>query len=389
MLLILIATIQPIAMNMYVPAMAAMQVDLSTTASLIQTTLSAFLIATAVGQLVIGPLSDIYGRRLVLIAGLLVFLLGTGVCVFAHDIHWLIAGRIIQGFGGCAGLVLSRAIIRDVHGTATSASQIGYVTMGMAVGPLVTPAIGGFIYEWLSWRAIFALMGAFGLVGIVAAVTRLAETHQRTKRPGVFRRWRDESMELLRSKGFWSFALTLAALCVAFFSFVSGGAFVAAFVFELSVSQYGMFFIFVVSGYIFGNFITGRFGERIGLVRMIVIGNAISLIGVAAAIVLACFDDPHPIRLFAPMLVVGIGNGFALPNAVAGCVSIRPDLAGTASGLAGAFQVGSGAIASIVVGILIDSKLFDGTTWSILLPMTFGAVAAFLLSFTLRSRALR
>jgi len=383
-LLILVSTIQPIAMNMYVPAMAAMQLDLDTTASLIQATLSAFLAATAVGQLIVGPLSDIYGRRPVLIGGLAVFLVGTAVCIAAPDAETLVLGRIVQGLGGCAGLALARAIVRDVHGVHRAAAMIAYVTMGMAVAPLVTPAIGGVIYEISSWRLIFVAMGLVGLAGLVATLVRLRETHPPTGEAGVFRRWRGELAALLAIRSFWAFALTLAALCTAFFSFVAGGAFVAARVFDLSASQYGLFFIFVVSGYVCGNFIAGRYGGRLGLVRMIVAGNTISLLGMAIAVVLALAGVLHPLALFAPMLVVGIGNGFALPNCVAGCVSIRPDLAGTASGLAGAFQVGSGALASVVVGILIDLAAWPGTTWPVLVPMAVGAVGAFILSFTLR-----
>ncbi|MEM6762214.1 MAG: Bcr/CflA family efflux MFS transporter, partial [Pseudomonadota bacterium] len=259
LLLILISMIQPVAMNMYVPAMAAMRHDLATSPAAIQATLYAFLVATAVGQVVVGPLSDIYGRRTVLLTGLWIFAMGSVICIVAPTIETLILGRIIQGLGGCAGLALSRAIIRDIHGTATSASMIGYVTMGMATAPLVAPAIGGLLYETTSWRVIFAVIGLLGLVGLAAATHRLRETHQSTGGDGVFARWRAEMRELLTLRDFWAYSLTLAALCVAFFSFLGGGSFVAAAVYELSASEYGLYFIFMVSGYVFGNFITGRY----------------------------------------------------------------------------------------------------------------------------------
>ncbi|MEM8551074.1 MAG: multidrug effflux MFS transporter [Pseudomonadota bacterium] len=389
-LLILIAAIQPIAMNMYVPAMAAMQGDLQTSASALQATLWAFLLATALGQLVAGPLSDMFGRRHVLLGGLSLFMVGTVICTLAQSVETLIAGRIIQGIGGCAGLVLSRAIIRDVHGAANSASMIGYVTMGMAVGPLITPALGGVIYEAWSWRVIFAVIGAFGLFALAVSVLRLEETHPAAgKRTGIFSAWRRELKELLAIADFWRFALTLGALCVAFFSFIAGGAFIAIDIYELSASQYGVLFIFVVAGYVAGNFVTGRFGPRFGVVPMIIVGNAISLLGVAIALVLGLLSVFHPLALFAPMFVVGVGNGFALPNTVAGCVSVKPELAGSASGLAGAFQVGSGALSSIVVGLLIDAQAFSNMLWAILIPMCAGATAAFMLSLTLRSESLK
>ncbi|WMS42253.1 multidrug effflux MFS transporter [Acuticoccus sp. MNP-M23] len=387
LLLILVSTIQPMALNMYVPAMAAMQGDLATTASLIQATLSAFLAATAFAQLVVGPLSDIYGRRPVLIGGALVFTLGTIVCIAAPNVEVLIAGRIIQGAGGCAGLALSRAIIRDIHGTRTSASMIGYVTMGMAIAPLITPAIGGFLYQISSWRVIFVVMGIAGLISLFATVTRLRETHPPGPHGnGVFANWRREVAELLTIRDFWLVSATLAALSLAFFSFIAGGAFVASSVFGLDAQTYGLYFIFVVTGYVVGNFFTGRYSARIGVVRMIRIGNAISLIGIGVAVSLAVAGVASPLALFAPMLIVGTGNGFALPNCIAGCVSVRPDLAGTAAGVAGFFQIGSGAIASVGIGLVIEFEVFPASSWPVLAPMACGGILAFILAFMLSAR---
>ncbi len=162
----------------------------------------------------------------------------------------------------------------------------------------------------------------------------------------------------------------------------------ASTIYGLSASEYGLYFVITVGGYVVGNFVTGRYGQRIGIVRMIVIGNAISLAGVALAALCAMADVHHPMGLFGPMLLVGLGNGFALPNAIAGVVSVRPDLAGSASGLAGAFQVGSGAAASVLVGLLIDGGIWQGTSWPILVPMLVSAIVAFGLAFTLRERDL-
>ena len=387
-LLMLVSMVQPTAMNMYLPAMAAMRIDLQTSASAIQVTLSAFLAATALGQLAIGPISDLVGRRPVLVGGMALFLFGTLVCALAPTVEVLIVGRVLQAVGGCSGIALARAIVRDVHGARASASMIGYVTMGMAVAPMVTPALGGLIYEWSSWRYIFLAMGLLGAAALVATWVRLHETHPAVAVHGVLRRFWGELGELARTPTFWRFAMTLALLSVSFFAFIAGGAFVAVNVFGLSASQYGLLFVFVVSGYLTGNFVTGRFGERIGLVRMIVIGNVTSLAGVLLAVALAIFGPAHPLTLFGPMLIVGLGNGFALPNAFAGCVSVRPELAGTASGFAGCFQVGSGAITSIIVGLMLDAHFFPGTSWPVLLPMLLGAVTALAVGLTLRERML-
>jgi len=386
--LILISTTTPIAMNMYLPALPAIQAHFATSASVMQLSLSLFLAAMALGQLVAGPLSDLFGRRPVLIVGLTMFVVASILCAVAPNATLLIVGRVLQGLGGCTGIVLSRAIVRDIVGTATAASMIGYVTMGIAIAPLITPTIGGLIYEFSSWQFIFVFMTVAGVLSLLATIFRLPESHPAQRQPHIFRRWLRELGELLRIRAFWSLSLTLGALCVAFFSFLAGGTVIAIEFFRLGPAQYGMFFVFMVSGYILGNFATARYSRRIGLVPMIHIGNTISLFGVSLAVILALTANGHPLGLFAPMFVVGIGNGFALPNCVAGCVSVRPDLAGTASGLAGSFQVGSGALASIAVGLLLDFAIFEDVRWPVLVLMLFGALAALLISLTIDPRRL-
>ncbi|MEM7696499.1 MAG: multidrug effflux MFS transporter [Pseudomonadota bacterium] len=383
LLLVMLSTVLPVALNMYIPALANMRDDLGTTDVTIQLTLSLFLAASAVGQLIAGPLSDIYGRRPTLIGGLSLFLFGTGIAVLAPNIEWLLVGRTLQGLGACVGLVIPRAIVRDIHGTARAASMIGYLTMGMAVAPLVSPFIGGVLYEVASWRALFVAMGTLGAVGLTLCIVRLGETHTVATGPGVFARWGREMVVLSRLPAFWSYALTLGALNIAFFSFLAAGTFVAQAVFSLSAASFGAYFAFIVTGYLIGNFVTGRYGAKIGIVPMIRLGNTIALSGILAASALALWGATHPLSLFVPVMVMGVGNGFALPNCVAGCVSVRPDLAGTASGLAGALQTGSGALSAVAVGALVQADWLPGL-FPMLVPMILGASAALCLAFTLK-----
>jgi DHA1 family bicyclomycin/chloramphenicol resistance-like MFS transporter len=381
--------VTPTAMNMYLPAMAEMQRDFATSAAAIQLTLSLFLIATAAGQLVVGPLSDMIGRRPTLLWGLAIYVVATVACALAPTIEMLVAARVVQALGGCAGLVLARAIIRDMHETSAAASMIGYVTMGMAVGPMITPPIGGVIADAASWRLIFWLLAALGAAAVVLTLTRLVETRPPEHSGPVLKRWASELAALLRIGDFWLFASTLAALCIAFFSFIAGGIFVATEVYGLTASQYGLFFVMNVVGYVLGSFLTGRFSGRIGIGPMIVGGNAMALCAVAAAVALTLGGPSHPLHLFGPMFFLGIGNGLALPNCVAGAVSVRPQLAGSASGLAGAFQIGAGAIASLMVGLIVDLPFWDGTSWPILAPMLAGTIIAFALSLRLIAKMSR
>ncbi|WP_226574914.1 multidrug effflux MFS transporter [Acuticoccus sediminis] len=383
-LLISVSTVQPIALNMYVPAMGTMQSDLSTTRALISATLSAFLVATALATLVVGALSDLRGRRPVLIGGLALFAVGSAMCAAAPTITVLIVGRIVQAIGSSVGLALSRAVVRDIYGARSSASAIAYVTMGMAVAPMLAPSLGGVMSQALGWRSIFLFMAIVGVATTVATVARLGETHPPAPGRGGFQRMKDEARELFGIRAFWHFVAALAFICTSFFAFIAGSAFVAETILGLPPAVYGLYFMCVAAGYIVGNFCTGRFVERLGLVMMIRTGTVVTLAGIVLAALAPVAGIIHPLAFFGPMTLVGLGNGFALPNAIAGAVSVRPHLAGTASGLAGSFQLGAGAVASLVVGLLCDFNPWPDTMWPVMGPMLIGGMIALFFSFTLR-----
>lgn len=386
-LLIVISTVQPIALNMYVPAMGRMQEDLATTHAAIALTLSSYLIATAAGTLVVGILSDMLGRRPVLIWGLVLYTLGSLLCALAPGASVLILARVVQALGASVGLTLTRAIVRDLYGARESAKAIAYVTMGMAVAPMLAPSIGGVMSQYIGWRSIFVFMALLGLVVTLATAWRLDETHPPSGMNGAFKRMGREAMELFSIPTFWHYVSSLAFICTSFFAFIAGAAFLSETILGLNPSVYGLFFMFVAFGYICGNFITSRFVERIGLVWMVRLGCVVTLAGICIAILAPLFGVLHPVTFFGPMALVGLGNGFALPNAVAGAVSVRPHLAGTASGLSGAIQLGAGAVASLVVGVLCEVDPWPGTMWPVLGPMFVGTIIALGLSTLLRRGA--
>lgn len=390
-LLVLVSMAQPIGMNMYIPAIADMRVDLATSAAAVQLTLSLYLAATAVGQIVIGPASDLYGRRPVLLAGMGVFIAGSLICANAPDIGTLLFGRVVQAFGGCAGLSLSRAMVRDIWGARSAASMIGYVTMGMAVAPLITPVIGGLVHERWGWPVIFDLIAAFGAFVLLVAWLRLGETHNEHGEHGTgFRNWSIEARRLLGIGDFWVFAGVASLMSSLFFAFISGGSVVAQEVFGLSAVGFGIYFVIITLGYVTGNFLAGRFSSRVGLVRMIRIGTIVAGGGVALTAALFAFGAEQAVALYLPMFFVGLGNGIALPSSLAGAVSVRPELAGTASGLAGAFQVGGGAIVAVIVGVLLDLEgAVNQTVWPVLVPMIASALACVALAVRADDERLR
>ena len=354
-LLIVVSSLNPVAINMFVPAMPDIMRGLRTDQASVQLVLSVYLFATSAAQLLLGPLSDRYGRRPVLIAGLAVFVVASIICTAAQSIEVLIAARVLQGFGGCVGIVLGRAIIRDRYERSEAAAMIGYVMMGFAISPMIGPAVGGLLNDVLGWRSIFGLLATLGLAVLALALLFLPETRT-VPGPGSVRPGMLKSLAVLsRLPAFWAYALTCAFGTAVFFSFLGGTPFVAIDMLGMTGTEYGLYFIFVPGGFMLGNFLTGRFGRRVGIFPLVVAGSAVALLAVLAMSLAFLAGWYHPLALFLPMYAIGFGNGLTLANALAGAVSVRPDLAGAASGFAGAMQVGFGGVATVVIGALLSA----------------------------------
>jgi len=374
--LIAISTLQPIGINMFIPSLPAMQRDFAVDTTTIQLTISLYLLATATIMLLLGPMSDRYGRRPVLLAGLAFFVAGSLLSAIAQSIGLLLLGRVLQAGGASAGIALARAIVRDVYDRERSASMIGYVTMGMAVAPMVTPAIGGLLDEGFGWRASFVAMTGIGAVVLAYAAVAMPETNLRRSAGGGLGALASGFRQLWRERAFRLYAGLAAVSSAVFFAFVGGAPHVAVAMMKLAPSVYGFYFAFVAAGYIVGNFLTGRYAARIGMRRMIVVGCVINLAGVVCAAAPIALGLLHPVAFFAPMLLVGIGSGLVLPSAIAGAVSVRPDLAGAASGITGSVQVGLGAVATTAVGAVTDAGILGDGAWAMLTPMlVFAAIA--------------
>jgi DHA1 family bicyclomycin/chloramphenicol resistance-like MFS transporter len=353
--LILVSAINPVAVNMFVPAMPDIMHALATDVASVQMVLSAYLFATAVAQLVIGPLSDRFGRRPLMIGGLLVFTLASVLCALAPTVGWLIGGRILQGAGGCAGMVLSRAIVRDLYERDRAAAMLGYVTMGFAIAPMLSPTLGGVLNDQLGWHSIFLAQAIIGGVGVLATIVIVPETRRLLvqkdgKRPGYLASIRT----LARIPAFWSYTLCLGCGVAVFFSFLSGTPVIAAEILGITGTEFGLYFTFVPFGFLLGNFLTARFSLRLGIARMMIAGTGLAVAAVLALGTAFALGLYHPLSLFVPMYFIGFANGLSFTNAIAGTVSLRPELAGSASGLAGSLQTVGGAVASVAIGVLLN-----------------------------------
>ncbi|MBA5776626.1 multidrug effflux MFS transporter [Stappia sp. F7233] len=372
-ILVIVSAVNPLAMNIYLPSMPTLVGTFDTTLAQAQLTLSLYLAAVAVAQIGIGPLSDRFGRRPVLLWGLAIFVVGSLICAYAGSLAAFLVGRLLQAAGGCTGIVLGRAIVRDMYDRQQSASMIGYVTMGMAVAPMVGPAVGGAIDQAFGLTAISLAMVAVGLVVLVAAIADLHETNRTRIPAGIGALWRSYRT-LMAIPAFWAYALTAAFTSAVFFAFLGGGPFVAAEILRMTPSEYGLYFMFVAIGYIVGNWISGRYSAMAGVAMMILAGNLVLLMAIGLIGLLFSAGFLHPLSLFGPVFFVGLANGICLPSSIAGAVSIRPELAGAASGLAGSLQIGFGAITSALVGWLLSGVLWPGTVWPVIMMMAIMAV---------------
>lgn len=352
--LVSIAAIGPLAMNVFLPSLPGMARYFEADYRVIQLLVSLYLVAIAVTQLVIGPLSDRYGRRPVLLGGLGIFAVSTFAAIFSPNVETLIVCRLFQATAA-AGMVLSRAVVRDtVSSMDQAASRIGYVTMGMAVVPMIAPIIGGVLEEIYGWKASFLLTFVITVVVILIAYFDLKETNH-TPSKSMMAQLKTYP-ELFRSRRFWGYACTAGFASGSFFAFLGGGPYVASELLGMKPSDYGLYFAILSLGYMLGNYISGRFSKAAGVNRMMLIGNILGVAGVLVSIGLFASGVMHPISLFGPTALIGIGNGMVLPNSNAGMVSVRPHLAGSASGLGGTFQIGLGALLAFVAGALLSPQ---------------------------------
>ncbi|NWG23608.1 MAG: multidrug effflux MFS transporter [Pseudorhodoplanes sp.] len=345
-LLMAMSTIGPLALNIILPAVPNLVRTMQTDAGTVQLTMSLFVLGLAVSQLALGPLSDRFGRRPVTIAGLGITAVASVAALAATSIEALIVARTIQALGASTGLVISRAMIRDLYDRDRSASLIGAVATVMVAAPMVAPMIGGLLDIAFGWKSIF-LFVALATCGVLAwAIAALPETRPDHVTGGGVRYLLGEARALLKDRNFVGYVLQSSLGTATFFAFIGGAPHLVIGVMGVSSAQFGFWFMLTAFGYMVGNLLAARLSDRLGIHRMILIGMSIQMFGalllVAAALL---FPEGGPLSIFPLQFFVSCGNGMFLPNATAGAISVRPRAAGTASGLTGFAQMGAGAIA--------------------------------------------
>ena len=349
--LILLASISALTMNIFLPSLPNIASELNSSTSILGLSVGIYLASSAVLQLIIGPFSDQFGRRPLILWSLIIFCISTLATVFVTNTAQFLILRIFQAISASC-MVLARAIVRDTTESIEKAgSKIAYVTMGMALVPMVGPAIGGLLDYQYGWEASFWLLFILGLVILIISFFDVGETLSNHNQS--FLQQISTYPSLLRSKRFWGYCLSSAFVSGAFFSYLGGAPFVGNEVFGLEPKDLGFWFGAPAIGYVLGNFLSGRFSTKIGLDKMIFLGVTTALFGVSVSLTISLLDHGSVLSFFGLMTLVGLGNGMSIPNATAAMMSINPKLAGTAAGLGSAIMIGGGAALSAIANFIL------------------------------------
>jgi DHA1 family bicyclomycin/chloramphenicol resistance-like MFS transporter len=303
---------------------------------------------------VFGPLSDRFGRRPVVVAGLALATIASTAAIFAASITSLIVARVAQSLGASTGQTIGRAIIRDLYDREHAASMIGLVTSAVVFMPMLAPLIGGILDTLFGWKAIFVFAAGLSLAVFVWAALALPETRKFSVAAGEPGYSRGDLAALSASPRFFGYALCAGLGSAPFFSFLGAAPHVVVSMLGHSSAEYGIWFFVPSIGFMSGNFAVSRLAGRFSIDVLIWWGIAFTVVGCLLSL-LAYIALPgwEMAAMFLPQIIVGVGNGLLLPTSVAGAVSIRPQVAGTASGLTGFIQMAIGAAAAQLGGYVV------------------------------------
>jgi MFS transporter, DHA1 family, multidrug resistance protein len=346
MLLLLVAMtgVAPISLYMLVPALPVLATTFGRDISIAQMTVSLFMVGIACSQLIMGPLSDKFGRRPVLLAGLSLMVVASMGCIYAETLPQLIAARFFQALGGASGMVVSRAIIRDLYGRDRVGAMISLVIAVMMIAQMLSPLTGGLLETAFGWRAIFYAITAGSLCVAVAIAIALPET-RRTRAEGSG--FRGDVGTLFKSRAFIGYVLCQVLASQIIFTFAGGGPYIVVTQMGRTSAEYGAWFATTGFAYLVGNLFCVRFAPRHSLEKLIWFGLALQLTGSLLNLILSLAGiNQSPSWLFGTQMIVMVGNAFVMANSAAGAISVRPEAAGTASGAMGFLQQGIGALVS-------------------------------------------
>ncbi len=351
-LLTALSALGQFATNIYLPSLPAISDDLTATLPQVQLTLSAFLGAFAVVQLLYGPVSDRFGRRPVLVLGILTYLAGCLICALASSVEMLIAGRVIQAAGAGAGIVVARAVVRDVFDGNDMAKVMALITIAFALVPGLTPLLGGILQDTLGWRATFFVTLLLGCVVFAAMLVKLPETNLAPLDRLDIASAIEGYGTVLRSATFVRYALSSAFVLGGLFAFFGGSPSLFIDHLGISATEYGIYPPMAVTGFVIGGIITRRLVGRISPDRVAAVGLCLLGAGAATMLILPLAGILHKYGITASMILFVTGLGVFMPTAMAAAIGAFPERAGTAAAMAGFMQMGAGALSTVLLGAM-------------------------------------
>jgi len=355
-LLALVTFSGTLAMHIFVPALPSAAADLGASIGEMQMTVSLYIFGLAVGQLVYGPLSDRYGRRPVLMSGLVLYTLAGLAALVSPSVHALIAARLFQALGGCAGLVIARAIVRDTSTADDTAKRLAVMNLMVTVGPGLAPIAGGALAATLGWRSIFVALCALGIINMLMTWKLVPETGRRNAETSIKSLSRDY-LGLLRSPAFVGYAIGGGCATTSMYAFTASAPFIVMNELHRPATEVGICLALLIFGYWIGSMIATRLIGRFAMKRLMVISNLVSIAAALAFLALAASGELQLLPMMTAIMVYTIGAGVASPNALTLAVSVNPKVTGSASGLYGATQMAVGAVCTALAGIGGDPGL--------------------------------
>jgi MFS transporter, DHA1 family, multidrug resistance protein len=344
MLLVAMSGVAPISLYMLVPALPVLATTFGRDISIAQMTVSLYMVGIACSMIIMGPLSDRFGRRPVLLAGLGLMVAASTACMFAETLPQLIAARFFQALGGATGMVVSRAIIRDLYSRERISAMISLVIAVMMIAQMLSPLTGGLLETAFGWRAIFYAITAGSVIIAAAIAIALPETRRERIEAGGFR---GDVGSLFKSRAFIGYLLCQVLASQIIFVFAGGGPYIVVTQMGRSSAEYGAWFATTGFAYLVGNLFCVRYAPRHSLERLIWFGLALQLAGSLLNLVWGVIGlNQAPAWLFGTQMLVMGANAFVMSNSAAGAISVRPEAAGTASGAMGFLQMGIGSLVS-------------------------------------------
>lgn len=360
--LVAITFISPLANHMFIPAMPVVKNDFGISDTLAFATLSVTMMTMAFTTLFYGGFSDQWGRKRLLLAGLVLYTAGAVVCWFAPDIWIFLGGRVLQGAGAGCGIVLARAIARDLYGMERIASVIANLTAAYVLGPLLAPTIGAFLIGAQGWRFLFIVITILGLALIVLTAFRLPETHHPEPASGgnaaILKGMGRNYGQLMRVTRFNAYAVLPGFLSGSFFALATSSSFLARETLGVSTEAYGLWFLFLPAGFMIGNLISGRVGNRRSVTFMTLFGSSLNLLVIIGMAICHELFGLSMLLIMLSGFTLGLAQGTSMPYAQAGAMQVNPTLAGCASGAVVFCQLFFAGVAEQTVGTLANGTLY-------------------------------